>query len=91
MLLKNNLEVLSLDNSRGLIGVTRRANCSEFAIRESLAAWNFLFRFSFATLAARMRGLRLRQRPARRPNPDRTSRPGISPASKTRWRRPLPD
>jgi hypothetical protein len=38
MVLKNNLEVLSLDNSRGLIGVTRRANCSKFAIHESHAA-----------------------------------------------------
>jgi hypothetical protein len=38
MVLKNNLEVLSRDNSSGLIGVTRRTNCSKFAIHESPAA-----------------------------------------------------
>jgi hypothetical protein len=36
MVLKNDLEVLSVDNSGGLIGVSRRANCSKFAIHESL-------------------------------------------------------
>ena len=38
MVLKNNLEIVSLDNSRGLTGVTRRANCPKFAIHESPAA-----------------------------------------------------
>jgi hypothetical protein len=38
MLLKNKLEALSFDDSRALIGVTRRANCSKFAIHESPAA-----------------------------------------------------
>jgi hypothetical protein len=38
MVLKNDLEVLSVDNSGGLIGVSRRANCSKFAIQESLSA-----------------------------------------------------
>lgn len=38
MILKNNLEVLTLDDSSGLIDVNRRTNCSKFAIHESLAA-----------------------------------------------------
>jgi hypothetical protein len=37
MVPKNDLEVLSLDNSSGLIGVYRRTNCSKFALHESLA------------------------------------------------------
>ncbi|MGB6326549.1 MAG: hypothetical protein WBG11_12480 [Methylocella sp.] len=36
--LKKDLEVLSLDNSSGLIGVSRRTNYSKFAIHESLSA-----------------------------------------------------
>jgi hypothetical protein len=38
MVLKNEFDVLTLDDSSGLIGVNRRANCSMFAIHESLAA-----------------------------------------------------
>ena len=68
-----------------------RTNSSKFAIHESLATWNSRFRFSFATLVARMRGLPSYRPAGRRPNPDRTSRPGISPASKRRWRRSFLD
>jgi hypothetical protein len=38
MVLKNDLEVLTLDDSSGSIGVNPRANCSKFAIHESLSA-----------------------------------------------------
>ena len=38
MVLKNDLEVLTLGGFSGLIGVNRCANCSTVAIHESLAA-----------------------------------------------------
>jgi hypothetical protein len=33
MVLKNDLEVVTLDDSSGLIDVNRRTNCSKFAIQ----------------------------------------------------------